>query len=402
MNQSKQIFFWLTAASIFTAGCDGNDLPYFGTGQEEIYSGQFLDSAVANLDYNSSTQSGTTDTTGRFKYQENESVTFSIGGVTLGTAPGQAIVTPLNLVSNSTSSTPEVQNITRFLLALDQDDDPSNGITISPAVKSAAENWPSIDFSASDFDDQITPILLEAGNVDGRTAQMPTSTEAIEHLERTIFCTNGGGFSGTFSGASSEGKWMLVVDDEGSIAGVGNDSSGTKFRLDGKLNADSNGSFWADFYPDNATQSTTRWEGNIYPSGSITGSWNNSSSGEITSLAGNKKILAVPAGAEGNIYKGTIQFGDVTINDYFIVKNNLIDVGVILLIIDGDTLSGKGYLYSENIEFNIPDMLFTGGGFSFDAAGKQFIGRVEENIITLGAKDLATQNIGGGIACKIP
>ncbi|GEM_PF-2712690 len=402
MNQSKQIFFWLTAALIITAGCDGNDLPYFGNGQEEIYSGQFLDSAVANLDYSSSTQSGTTDATGRFKYQKNESVTFSVGGVTLGTAPGRAIVTPLNLVSNSTSSTPEVQNITRFLLALDRDDDPRNGITISPAVKSVAKNWPSIDFSASDFDSLVTALLSEAGSVDGRTAQMPAPAEATEHLERTIFCAYGGGFSGIFSSASSRGEWMLVVDEEGIIAGVGKDSSGTGFRLEGRMNADSDGSFRADFYPDNATQSTTQWEGNIYPSGSIIGSWNNSSSGEITSLAGNRKILAVPAGTKGEIYKGILQLGDVTIDGDFTIKNNLIDVGIILLIIDGNTLNGKGFLYSENIEFNIPDILFTGGGFSFDAAGKQFIGRVEGNTITLGTKDLATQNIGGGIACKNP
>ena len=398
MNQNNQSLFWLAIASIFIAGCDGNDVPTFGPEQKKIYSGQFLDSAVANLDYSSATQAGTTDAKGIFSYQEDESVTFAVGNITLGTAAGQAIITPVDLIPNSSSSTAEVQNISRFLLALDQDDDPRNGITISPAVRSAAGSWTSVDFSATDFDSQIAAILAEAGSVDGRTVEMPSSTEAKEHLEKSIFCAYGGGFIGIFSGSSSQGEWMLVVDDDGNIAGVGSDNSGTDFRLNGELNADSSSSFWADFYPDNATQPTARWEGNIYSSGSITGSWNNNSQGEILSLAGNRKLLALPNETKGDIYKGTIQLSNGTVNDAF----NVNDVGIIVLAVDNNTVSGKGYLYSDNTEFVVPNTTLAADNFGFEAVGKEFLGRIEEGGIILGLTDLATGKVGGGTACKTP
>lgn len=348
MNQNKQILFWLVTATVINTGCDGNDVPIFGEQQEEIYSGQFLDSAVANLDYKSSTRSGTTDTKGLFSYQNGESVTFSVGKVILGETAAQKIVTPVNLVSDSDTSTPEVQNITRFLLALDQDNDSRNGITISTAVKTAANSWSQIDFATADFDSQVANIITETGNADNRTATLPDANEAREHLEKSILCAYSGGYTGTFSGSSSQGEWMLVIDDDGNIYGVGSDSNNIKFKLKrGKLDTNSSSSFWADFQPENMTQTTAKWEGNVSSEGDITGSWNNTDSGETINLKGSRKILTLPANTKGKIYRGTIQSGEKTANNTF----DIIDTGIIILAIDDNTITGKGYLYYENIEF---------------------------------------------------
>ena len=388
----------LAASLAIGSGCDGNDLPIFGPGEKEVYSGQFLDSAVANLDYKTPTREGTTDTSGRFSYQNGESVNFSIGRVVLGETRGQAVVTPVNLIEEGSTATPGVRNITRFLLALDQDGDPDNGINISEAVRLAAESWDPVDFSAADFDSKISPILSSIGIADGRTVSIQSATDAARHLERTIFCAYSGGFTGTFSGGSGQGSWMLTVDDEGNISGIGRDANANTFRLDGVLNPDSRSSFWADYYPVNASQSEVRWEGAIHSSGMVTGSWKSGSPPQITTLSGNRKLLALAPGTSGEIYRGTLEQSSGTLNDKF----ETADVGVILLAIDNGVVNGRGYLYLENSEFTIPETTVIANGFEFSAAGKLFLGRIENDAVIFGFTDQATGRIGGGSACKAP
>ncbi|HFC53692.1 MAG TPA: hypothetical protein ENJ43_04595 [Gammaproteobacteria bacterium] len=379
-------------------GCDGSDLPLFGPGEKEVYSGQFLDSAVANLDYKTATSEGTTDASGRFSYRSGESISFSIGGVLLGETDAQEIITPVNLVDDGTTATPAVRNITRFLQALDQDGDPANGITISDAVRAAAGEWDGLDFSADDFDDRAAPILTSAGSADGRTITMQSAADAARHLEQTIFCAYSGGFTGTFSGGSGQGSWMLTVDDEGNISGVGRDANANTFRLDGMLNPDSRSSFWADYYSVDASQPEVRWEGAIHSSGMVTGSWESGSPPQITTLTGNRKLLALTPGTGDEIYQGTLELSSGTHNDKF----ETADVGIIRLAVGDGVVSGKGYIYLENSDFTIPETDIIDDNFGFQAAGKQFLGRIEGDSIILGLTDLATGKIGGGSACKAP
>ena len=51
-------------------------------------------------------------------------VTFSVGGVALGTVAAEEVITPVDLVPDGTTDTPAVQNIVRFLMMLDDDGDP--------------------------------------------------------------------------------------------------------------------------------------------------------------------------------------------------------------------------------------------------------------------------------------
>jgi hypothetical protein len=53
-------------------------------------------------------------------------VTFSIGGITLGSAVGQPQLTPIDLVPGAIDATDQqVTNILRFVQSLDADSDPS-------------------------------------------------------------------------------------------------------------------------------------------------------------------------------------------------------------------------------------------------------------------------------------
>lgn len=113
--------------------------------------GVFVDSAVSGLHYQTPTRSGTTNALGEYDYLPGETVTFSIGGIILGSALGGPVVSPLTLVSGATDATdPVVTNIVRLLMSLDDDGDPSNGIAISATTVTAATGL-SIDFTSADL-----------------------------------------------------------------------------------------------------------------------------------------------------------------------------------------------------------------------------------------------------------
>jgi len=382
MNQNNQPFFWLAIiVLIFIAGCDGNDVPIFGSGQSE-QKGRFLDSAVENLDYSSATRAGTTDFKGQFSYQEGESVTFAVGNITLGTATGQAIITPVNLVPGGDTSTPEVQNITRFLLALDQDDDPRNGITVSPAVRSAAESWSAVDFSASDFAAQVNGIITEAGSIDGRTITLPDAEEAEEHLENTLFCAYGGAYSGTYSGTSgNSGEWMAsVAPEDGAIRGFLNDSSGADFLLIGQINVSSPSTFMAEAIPGNTIN---RWQGTISSSGTVTADSGN--------VQGRKKTIELPADTRGDIYKGVLTKGN---------RDIITNIYAIAFAIDGENITGKAYSMLDKTYIDTRPELVNGNKILFYLNDIQLFGG---NINTGNHISIANgqENI-YGTACRTP
>jgi len=118
--------------------------------------GIFVDDPVAGLHYETPTFSGTTNSAGEFDYLPGETVTFSIGGIVLGSAEAGPVVTPLTLVSGATDATdPVVTNIVRLLLTLDDDGNPDNGISISAAttIESPRENRRLVCVSHAASDD---------------------------------------------------------------------------------------------------------------------------------------------------------------------------------------------------------------------------------------------------------
>jgi hypothetical protein len=169
-----------------------------------LTTGFFRDSNVSGLAYTTLTQSGTTDTSGSFSYENGETVTFLVGALTIGAVTGNEVVTPLDLAGNSvsTTSTPTTQNIARFLMLLDNDGDPSNGIVISPAVQNVAKNWPvKIDF-AGDLPTVLagTTIMADLNGITGEHHVLPDATDAQSHLDSIMLCTYSGAFGGTYSG----------------------------------------------------------------------------------------------------------------------------------------------------------------------------------------------------------
>ncbi len=126
--------------------------------------GTFTDSPVSGLDYQTTYCSGTTDESGTFNYYHGETIAFSVGGVSLGSAAAQETVTPFDLVPGAgNTANVAVVNICRFLQTLDADGNLINGIQITAAIIAVIEDYVAanpglaLDFSdTAGFETEMT------------------------------------------------------------------------------------------------------------------------------------------------------------------------------------------------------------------------------------------------------
>lgn len=189
--------------------------------------GLFRDSNVTGLGYRSGDTTGVTSAedgaalAGEFTYEIGAGVTFFVGGVTLGTAPEGSVITPVHLVANGNTGRTEVQNIARFLQMLDTNNNHDDGIVISPAVRSAAENWPQVNFLAGDLDAELAAIMSDVASVDNRVPVLPTPLTAKTRLDATLLCTYSGAFGGRFSDNSGlVGRYGFILNGRtGALSG---------------------------------------------------------------------------------------------------------------------------------------------------------------------------------------
>jgi hypothetical protein len=145
--------------------------------------GIFIDSPVSGLEYTCASRSGATSDQGEFQCDINSDISFSVGGVLLGTTKFATTLSPVDLVDNGSTRNIAVQNIARFLQMLDYDSDPSNGIEITPEVRNIASGWQQINFS---LELDITDYISDAASVDNTPHNLPDGDIASSHLEQSL------------------------------------------------------------------------------------------------------------------------------------------------------------------------------------------------------------------------
>ncbi|MBT8437226.1 MAG: hypothetical protein KJP11_07635 [Gammaproteobacteria bacterium] len=196
-------FLVFTSFAVWLTACGGSG-GGGGGGSDVVLTGQFVDSPVEGVSYFSGGLSGIT-AAGRFSYRSGEDLYLSIGDIDLGNGLARNIFTPLTLVGATSPGAPKVINIARFLQTLDDDGDPSNGILITEAVRTAAVGM-TIDF------DLGTTIFPNDGNVQTVVADLTALTTAgarslvsaaaaEAHLRSTLNDILSSG-SGTYTGSS--------------------------------------------------------------------------------------------------------------------------------------------------------------------------------------------------------
>ena len=214
---NKSVQYLLIGCSVAAlSGCGGgsdavdevlNNVPSLANN-----TGRFIDSGVEGISYSGSKGTvGTTQKGGLFKYQDDEEITFKIGGVTLGSAKGASLLSPVDLTDSDDART----NMVRFLMSLDADGNPENGISVTEETLSDAASWTGVDFSATQnqFTEQIS-------NIAGLT--LVSEDDAQAHLNASLQCAYSGGYVGRWSGTGNlSGTIGILVHPDGSVEMTG-------------------------------------------------------------------------------------------------------------------------------------------------------------------------------------
>ncbi|CAN5479228.1 hypothetical protein BH11PSE7_BH11PSE7_00600 [soil metagenome] len=214
------------AASALLAGCGGgDDAPLAAAPAAPVVAGTspvtpatitgtFLDAAVEGMEYIAGTSAkASTNAGGQFTCKAGETVTFSVAGLILGSAPCGAIVTPLTLAGGSDIKSDAVMNRLLALQSLDEDGDPSNGIKLTAAVKTALGNR-TLDFSvsAAAFNAALTATFaLLPEPYKSRTADDDRRALAREHFEDTLASKVGTPVNETITQTNSLGTVSATV-----------------------------------------------------------------------------------------------------------------------------------------------------------------------------------------------
>ena len=152
-------------ALLTSCGGGGGDSAEAPPTQNEpvIQTGAIDDLSLAGVSYQSATLTGTTDETGGFRYRcpsSCETVTFRIGGITLGTATGSAKLLLADWQNGISAGVLSELTLRRaqLLYALDENADPTDGVRISTATASALANR-NLNFDAANFDTEINALI---------------------------------------------------------------------------------------------------------------------------------------------------------------------------------------------------------------------------------------------------
>jgi hypothetical protein len=203
-----KVAMWLVLPLLTACGGSGGGTPpVVQPPQPVVEMGVFIDSPVQGLGFSSGAVSGTTDENGMFDYTVGETLTFSVGGIELGTlAAGKALVTPDDFGAAS-------ENIARFLQTLDADGEHINGIDLSVAATALANSTMDASAFTSDattFEITIQPILDLAI---GAGALLIDADVALANLAAAL--------DSTFEVAELAGAVLIVdlpLEDETGIA----------------------------------------------------------------------------------------------------------------------------------------------------------------------------------------
>jgi hypothetical protein len=239
----------------------------FGT-----HKGAFVDTTVQGLEFNAGGLIGSTDENGTFVYDPGTPVTFFLGDIVVGTGLGTPVMTPVSLVDGAhDESNGTATNIARFLLTIDDDADPTNGIQISDAVRAAARDLAAqgltvnFTYPPSTFSGQngaALGILSTATTVPQTTV---SEIAAQAHLHVTLLQLLAGDYGGDYTGDDA-GSWEVSIDPDGNVTGSSQSKvNADAFNLTGTVTTNGTLKFSATLGLD--------FTGTIAPDGTISGTW---------------------------------------------------------------------------------------------------------------------------------
>lgn len=205
-----------------------------GGGEEETpveatpYStGVLRDSAIAGMYYETGGKSGVTDSQGRFSYRPGDKVAFFIGRLKMGEftpTNTNALLTIGALVpADSPDRAGIIAGMARFLLTLDRDGNPDNGITVDSQLDDLAKGWIFKTLNFRNFDIATNPnMYIALGDIRIVKGDMGldfvSGTDAVNHVVKSFNCAYSGAFvASRGSGTSPSAIFALTLQGNGQV-----------------------------------------------------------------------------------------------------------------------------------------------------------------------------------------
>ena len=212
----------------FSAGSSGST----PSGAANV-NGIFADGPVVGLSFACAGQKGVTGTGGTFTCPAGSSVTFSVGGITICTAPVQATMTPVSCAQaadpTASAATPSVVAVARFLQSISTTP-PSGTLTISSTELQNAANQ-ALNFSTATDAQLLAAVVAVTGNAG---AMLVDAATAQAQLANTVVGVLAANYSGTFSGSES-GSWSATISANGSVSGTATVTGSSPVVVSGNL-----------------------------------------------------------------------------------------------------------------------------------------------------------------------
>ena len=183
MNTRTQAVKWSTVATVVSlAACGGGGpdspatagatTPPSVTGSS---TGVLSDALVQGVAYSTTSGvKGTTNAQGQYRFNPGDTVSFTLGTLSLGSVPAAAMVTPIELAAGSND---KLQNLLVLLQSLDADGVAGNGITIPTAAATATTSAINLSGAPATFASSANAGLV-AAQAAGGISRPPTSSSA--------------------------------------------------------------------------------------------------------------------------------------------------------------------------------------------------------------------------------
>ncbi len=179
MRPNGQLTLWLMNAN----GAAPTEIANAGTAPFTVaatLSGTFKDAAVTGVAYSTTSGvTGVTDASGSFRYNPGDTITFTLGTLTLGSAAAAGVVSPIDIAGGSAN---KLTNLLVLLQSLDSDGNPANGINITAPCASAVTPAINLNSTPSVFASSANTALQAAMTAGGLTGTIKTVEQANQHF----------------------------------------------------------------------------------------------------------------------------------------------------------------------------------------------------------------------------
>ncbi|WP_033297640.1 thrombospondin type 3 repeat-containing protein, partial [Psychromonas ossibalaenae] len=153
----------------------------------DLSTGVLLDSAVSGIQYiTTSGTTGITNSTGEYKYQDGDNITFSFAGITLPAVAAKKVLTPFDLVGSNNINDPSVINLIRLLQSLDDDGVFESKIILSSKkivlLEKAKLNYKDLTMNIDEFEQ----LIISKKIFDDSQNTFVSSIAAVAHFKNTL------------------------------------------------------------------------------------------------------------------------------------------------------------------------------------------------------------------------